>query len=414
MTQWRPILDGTLAERARATIDDIVKALPDPSESGIANHSLAGGNAGLALLCGYLALTGYDDEENAAQFLEKAIHAVSTEQVGPTFYGGFAGIAWVAEHLQTQLQQLDEDANEEIDEVLEGFLKQSEWVDDYDLISGLVGYGVYALDRLPRPVAVKCLELIIEHLAQTAERNAEGITWRTSPELLPDHQRKDAPEGYYNVGLAHGVPGVIAFLGLACAAGIAVDKARPLLDGAVAWLLSQQLADADSAFPSWVVPGVESGNCRLAWCYGDAGLCAALLIAARSIGNPKWEEEAINIARRAALRPVKTVGAKDAGLCHGAAGIAHIFNRMFHATGDELFKDRAKFWFEQTLDMGRPGKGVGGYLAYHPDENGNEGWADDPGLLTGAAGIALALLAATTDVVPDWDRMLLVSIPQHS
>jgi hypothetical protein len=87
---------------------------------------------------------------------------------------------------------------------------------------------------------------------------------------------------------------------------------------------------------------------------------------------------------------------------------------MFHATGEELFKDRSKFWFEQTLDMKRPGQGVAGYSAYHPDENGNEGWQDDPGLLMGAAGIALALLAATTDVVPDWDRMLLVSIPQHS
>jgi len=414
MAKWRPILDGALAERARTSIDDIVNALPDPSYAGIANPSLAGGNAGLALLCGYLALTGYDDEENAVHFLEKAIQAVSTDQVGPTFYGGFAGIAWVAEHLQKQLQQLDEDANEEIDEVLKGFLQQSSWADDYDLISGLVGYGVYALDRLPRPDALKCLEHIIDHLAQKAEHNAKGITWRTSPDLLPDHQRKEAPEGYYNLGLAHGVPGVIAFLGLACGAGIDVEKARSLLNGAVSWLLSQKLTDAESTFTSWLVPSVESRDCRLAWCYGDAGLCAALLIAARSIGNSQWEEEAINIARRAALRPVKTAGAVDAGLCHGAAGIAHIFNRMFHATGDELFRDRAKFWFEQTLDMRRPGQGVAGYLAYHPDENGNEGWADDPGLLTGAAGIALALLAATTDVVPDWDRMLLVSIPQHS
>jgi hypothetical protein len=32
--------------------------------------------------------------------------------------------------------------------------------------------------------------------------------------------------------------------------------------------------------------------------------------------------------------------------------------------------------------------------------------------LTGAAGIALALLAAATPIEPAWDRMLLVSIPQ--
>ena len=35
----------------------------------------------------------------------------------------------------------------------------------------------------------------------------------------------------------------------------------------------------------------------------------------------------------------------------------------------------------------------------------------EPGFLTGAAGIALALLAAVSDVEPAWDRVLLVSIP---
>jgi hypothetical protein len=35
----------------------------------------------------------------------------------------------------------------------------------------------------------------------------------------------------------------------------------------------------------------------------------------------------------------------------------------------------------------------------------------DKGLLTGAAGVALALLAATTALEPDWDRVLLVAIP---
>jgi hypothetical protein len=35
----------------------------------------------------------------------------------------------------------------------------------------------------------------------------------------------------------------------------------------------------------------------------------------------------------------------------------------------------------------------------------------DPGLLTGAAGIALALLAATSLIEPAWDRVLLVAVP---
>ena len=72
----------------------------------------------------------------------------------------------------------------------------------------------------------------------------------------------------------------------------------------------------------------------------------------------------------------------------------------------------ARFWFERTLAMRQPERGIAGYAAWMPSLAGNqEGWVDDPGVLTGAAGIALALLAATTTIEPEWDRMLLVSVP---
>jgi len=37
----------------------------------------------------------------------------------------------------------------------------------------------------------------------------------------------------------------------------------------------------------------------------------------------------------------------------------------------------------------------------------------DPSLLTGAVGIGLALLAATTPVEPMWDRILLLDLPRR-
>ncbi len=41
----------------------------------------------------------------------------------------------------------------------------------------------------------------------------EGVTWHTAPELLVTWQREQAPTGYYNLGVAHGVPGAIAMRG---------------------------------------------------------------------------------------------------------------------------------------------------------------------------------------------------------
>jgi hypothetical protein len=63
--------------------------------------------------------------------------------------------------------------------------------------------------------------------------------------------------------------------------------------------------------------------------------------------------------------------------------------------------------------MRRPNEAIAGFPARGVDPNRPDQirWVAEPGILTGAAGVALALLAATTNLEPQWDRMMLVSIP---
>jgi lantibiotic modifying enzyme len=425
---WRPMLDGALRRQALEVAAEIAEALRDPAPASVPGEwpemaqaqvvedgSLSGGRAGLAVLFAYLAQARSEpgDADIALGFLNDAVEAVASVPMSDALYSGFTGVAWAVAHLQERLSlPTEEDPNEAIDEALLDSLNRSPWPGEYDLISGLVGLGVYALERLPRPTARACLERVIARLAEMAERGEHGTTWFTPPERLPDWQRERCPRGYYNLGLAHGVPGVIALLGGACAAGVARAEAQPLLQGAVEWLLHQKLPEgAGSSFSSWAGPGVEQDASRLAWCYGDVGASAALLCAARCVGEPIWEREAIEIVRGAAERAPEQAGIVDAGLCHGAAGLGHLFNRMYQATGEAALGEAAHFWLQRTLAMRQPGEGVGGYLAWEPREAGEVRWVADPGLLTGAAGVALALLAAATAVEPAWDRMLLVSVP---
>jgi hypothetical protein len=83
-----------------------------------------------------------------------------------------------------------------------------------------------------------------------------------------------------------------------------------------------------------------------------------------------WEREAIEIARRGAKREPETAGVKDAGVCHRAAGLGHIFNRVFQATGEGVFREAADYWFERTLAMRRPGQGIAGFSSYRPGIDG--------------------------------------------
>lgn len=421
-TAWRPILTGDLLERARQAIDEIAADLrqiaSDSSRSTLESWSrggpsLAGGDAGLSFFFAYLdhARPGEGFDEIALELLERAIEGTGAVQSPPSLYSGFSGVAWTLEHLRGRIfeEEGGEDPGEEVAAALLEYLGHTPWLLDYDLIGGLVGFGVYALERGSLPGGPECLARVMERLSETAERGPEGITWRTSPQLIRPADDGLYPEGNFNLGVAHGVPGVIGFLAEAYAAG--VEEARPLLEGAVSWLLRQKLPpEKSSIFPYSVAPGVESGPTRLAWCYGDLGVALSLLLAARSVGQEEWEREALAVARACAERPLEGSGAVDAGMCHGAAGNAHLFNRLYQATGDPLYAEAARAWFERALEHRRPGEGLGGYTMYVVDHQGELGWRGDAGFLTGSAGVGLALLAATTPVEPEWDRLLVVSV----
>ncbi|MCI0461481.1 MAG: lanthionine synthetase C family protein, partial [Gemmataceae bacterium] len=378
--RWQPLLEGDWKQRALETVAGIADSLcatVPATDSGTASQaSLAGGSAGLAILSAYLAQAdfGPDEESTARRHLAQSLAAVAEVPVPASLYGGLAGVAWAAAHLEEQLAADDtEDVLTEIDETLAEHLECSPWTENYDLISGLVGFGVYALERLPRPAAVACLERVVEHLADTAQWQGPGVTWWTNPAWCPADTRY--PNGCYNLGLAHGVPGVIALLGQACAAGIATARARPLLDGAVRWLLSQQKTEKGRiGFPALVVPGRAQKLARAAWCYGEPGIAAALLGAARAVGEPAWERLAVVIARRAAELPPEQAGVVDAGLCHGAAGLGHLFNRMYQATGDPRLGEAAQYWFRRTLELRHPDRGIAGYAAWRVGVGGVPDW----------------------------------------
>jgi hypothetical protein len=207
--------------------------------------------------------------------------------------------------------------------------------------------------------------------------------------------------------MAHGLAGVVAFLGRCCACG--VREAGPLLHQAVSFLLSREGRSRGSCFPLTLMPGVDDPGSRAAWCYGDPGTAVALLIAARGAGEPAWEVVARRVARAAAARPRDASGVVDGALCHGAAGLGHLFNRLYQATGDEALGAAARAWFGDALARRAGGAGIAGYRSSSPAPGSTDPWEHEASLLSGAPGIALALLSATASEEPVWDRLLLVS-----
>jgi hypothetical protein len=418
---WRPILSGEDRTKALQVIADIANATealvrpvpvtanptPEPIEPGLAR-----GDAGLAVLFSYAqrCLPDRCADTTAARLLESSFDKASELPLSYGLMSGFTGIAWAISHLESGHNPDVRESLSDVDALLVQTLHHAPWPGEYDLIGGLVGIGIYAAERLPDPQGREILTLVVERLAETAERTEDGVTWATPPFRLNERRREISLSGWYNLGVAHGVPGVIALLAWVYAANIAPDTAGPLLHGAVTWLLRQrQDPSATSWFSYDIGPSEPATESRLAWCYGDLGIALALWSAGRSTGMSSWEDAAVEIARHAAGRPFERSEVVDASLCHGAAGAAHLFNRMYHYTNDALFRDTAIAWYRNTFELRRPGAGIAGYQFWFGFPTPE--WRSVPGFLEGSAGTALALLSACTPVAPDWDRSLLVSNP---
>src|SRR6266540_6899075 len=144
---WEPILDGGGCERARAAIDYLTEAVAEsPSAS---DCSLAGGSAGFAVLFKTTASVGIRTDLNLERcrgHLGAAISALERQPLGAGLFDGVSGIGWAIAYcsdvFEEALSVLDE-----LDGFVLNYVQDRAWQGSYDLVSGLLGAGVYGLQR---------------------------------------------------------------------------------------------------------------------------------------------------------------------------------------------------------------------------------------------------------------------------
>lgn len=340
----------------------------------------------------------------AALLLDEAIDAASgVERPTIGLYGTPLGVAWV----DALLHPSDEESD--VDLFVANALSAASWPGGNDLMHGLAGVGTYCLARLPDPLARRNLERLVAHLASTVREDADGVTWPYVPApggtfAFNEHR----PEGHVNLGFAHGVPAIVAFLAAAAEAGVA--GAGELLGPAVRWVVAHRLPPgAGAAFPAFVIEGGRPQPARLGWCYGDPGIAVALRAAGVALGDG----DLVAVARDVALGCTAREDVDDATLCHGSSGLGHMFNRLGQAFGEERLLDAARRWYGVTVDRHREGltvvdrEVVKRLMEADGDVSVDAGY----GLLFGAAGAGLALASAISDREPRWDAALFVRSP---
>jgi hypothetical protein len=130
----------------------------------------------------------------------------------------------------------------------------------------------------------------------------------------------------------------------------------------------------------------------------------ALWLAGRALDDDGLRALAVEGMAAVYRRPKQELRIPSATFCHGVAGLLHVTLRFWRDTGDQIFSAAADDLLAQVLAAYDPARPVG-----YATMEGDGTVVDQAGLLDGAAGVALTLLAAGGGPEPSWDRIFLLS-----
>lgn len=413
---------GRVEEAVSASVRD---AGPGPSVPW-RPYAIARGDAGLAVFFGALdrGFPGEGWDAVAHRHLERATRgAEQTPHLPHGLFGGLCGVAFAAWSLSrggTRYRKLLSAVEDQLftraagtADVLCGPGSDNPTL-RYDLISGATGLGTYLLSRRDEPRALDALRAILAALAGWSDPDEGRPCWFTPSTDEGNRAPTDVlPPDSLRCGLAHGLAGPLALLALAQLSGVDVDGLGPALSGMAGWVLRHRVDDAwGMNWPMAVAPGPASSDLftsrpsHAGWCYGSPGDARALWLAGKALGRADLCDAAVSAMEAVARRPPAALLVESPTFCHGYAGLLQITLRFARETGLPALAEAAREYARHLVAFHEPGSRLG-FLNL---ESGGR-LADQPGLLDGAAGVALVLLAAASGNETDWawDRLFLLS-----
>jgi hypothetical protein len=448
------LADGELVtEAAQAASKTVGRPIWMPTAS------LYGGAAGSALAFSYAARACPESADHwwaqAHRWLKLAADSTRDSPLSqPGLSFGIAGIALAAagcdqdDRYARTLRGLHTQLAEKLDQNGAGTGRTRE-VHEYDVTSGLAGILSH-VSRQPADTAAQRVT------AQGIERFVARCVTADPPEpdaaVRPDHREGDReslvtslwtpwrippenygrpgerelyPFGFADLGLAHGVPGPLAALSRAWLAGHRAPGQRAAIRTLADQLIAaSHLGDQGRVWPR-VVPFDASGTvapqmARLAdpaYCYGAPGITSALLDAGDALDDEHIRAVAVQGFEAALPQLRHRPDRYSSGLCHGAAGAVLICRKFATQTSSAPARVALIELVNGLLSRCDPSHHLL-VRDYKPPASGEPGsaladsadgaWLDSPGLLDGAAGVALALLSVATQAPPRWARALLV------
>lgn len=275
----------------------------------------------------------------------------------------------------------------------------------YEVIQGLSGIGIYFLKSRDAFSSEKLISKIISlFVKMTAKIKIKGESvpgWYIASEDLFLHEEKAAyRNGSFNLGLSHGITGVLAFLSVALLNGVSKPGQGEAIVTIVDWLKKKRkfingrwFWDATVSFAEEIAGGFSpQRKSRDAWCYGTPGVARSLYLAGTALNDQSLQEYALESFASIFESTQKEWDLPGPTFCHGISGLLMITHLMVRDSNSSFLNaqvERLKTILLTYYDSDSPF----GFQNYEPMKDGNIAKINRADLLEGAAGVFLTLLS---------------------
>lgn len=414
------VLDVALKMKDPAVVNNYVAASGD--------LSLSGGLPGLVLLFSILERKGLIEGDISHQYVLKMKEAIEARGVfSLSLFSGVSGIcfalqqaSWDGERYQRMLGHLQRLLLENIRPVyidpLRASLEKSEACSSrlYDVIQGLCGVGRYIVENVTQPLfyesAVEITKALV-HLCQPLKIEGHLVPgWYLSPNDPLNARNKRNLKGGFNLGLAHGMPGILALFAIAMMRGVVVEGQKEAMTQMILWLRKKNYRENGIIrWPyliSWekeILGEPLEETCKDAWCYGVPGIARTLFLAGKALQDRELKLFAVEAFRGVFSQRRGAWQLPGPMLCHGIAGLLMITLEMAQEDGCKDLFPRVDQLQKILLSDYDPNALFG-----FKDKDHNNIEKDNPGFLEGSTGILLTLLS-----IPDYNTKWALPLMIH-
>lgn len=395
--------------------------------------SLAGGYPGLLLLFSTMQNQGLIEEEIAHRYVLKIKEAIETEGLYHlSLFNGVSGICFALHQASNQglryqkmLQALHNVLLEKTEEFYLAPIKEAKDQAKpipsylYDVIQGVSSVGRYILEQLAVPGFYELAQDIASSLVLISKPSLIGGIevpgWHLSPEDILNTYNQVGEKGNFNLGLAHGIPGILAYLSISMLRGVFVEGQEEAIRRIALWVKEKSFIEKETIqWPNWVSFEEEVGKIqkketsRDAWCYGTPGISRALLLAGKALKDENLISFAKTAFRDVFRRTRQEWRIPGPMLCHGISGLLMITREMSLEEGCRDLSEEVKK-LEQILLSFYRSESPFGFNDVEPCKKGGYTEVSKTGFLEGSAGALLTLLTLSTPK-PQWHLPLMIHV----